>query len=48
MLINVILNNTTNTHFADSIINKCGAVGGMRISRENQSTGRKPAPVSFW
>jgi hypothetical protein len=24
---------------------KCGAVGGMRIGRENRSTRRKPVPV---
>jgi hypothetical protein len=23
----------------------CGAIGGMLISRENRSTGRKPTPV---
>jgi hypothetical protein len=27
------------------IDDECGAVGGMRIDRGNQSTGRKPAPV---
>jgi hypothetical protein len=30
------------------MINKSGAGGKMRIGRENQSTGRKPAPMSFW
>jgi hypothetical protein len=27
------------------IDDECGAVGGMRIGRENRSTRRKPAPV---
>jgi hypothetical protein len=27
---------------------KCGAVGGMRISRGNRSTQRKPAPVPLY
>jgi hypothetical protein len=30
---------------ADRMINDYGAVGGMRIGKENQSTQRKSAPV---
>jgi hypothetical protein len=29
----------------DRVINKCGAVGGMRTGRPNQSPWRKPASV---
>jgi hypothetical protein len=32
-------------HQARTIDDECGAVGGMRIGRGNQSTWRKPAPV---
>jgi hypothetical protein len=30
------------------IDDECGAVGGMRIGRENRSTRRKPAPTPLW
>jgi hypothetical protein len=27
---------------------ECGAIGGMKIGREKQSTQRKPAPAPLW
>jgi hypothetical protein len=31
--------------YQSQVIDECGAVGGMRIGRGNQSTRRKPAPL---
>jgi hypothetical protein len=49
MILSLLFNNAASIKacVSDRMINKCGAVGGMRNGRGNSSTQRKSTPVAL-